>query len=115
VGAAALGSRDVIAVAGLISPLAEGKCARLARPLTSPSPPPPHLNGVVATDDLVYQGGLTGNMAHPASPTGASTQRSPSRRTQVKRASPAPREAVRVIPTGITQGGRDAVRSSSSD
>jgi hypothetical protein len=119
VGAAALGLvRDVIAVAGLISPLAEGKPrAAPTRPLDFESITATYriTNGVVATDDLVYQGeGLTGNVAGTYGLADGRIDAAVTLtqgRTQVKaRVTGTAGEAVRVIPTGITQGGRDAVK-----
>ena len=119
VGAAALGLvRDVVAVAGLVAPLAEGK------PLTAPTRPLEFesitgtyriTNGVVATDDLVYQGdGLTGNIAGTYGLADGRIDAAVTvtqGRTQVKaRVTGAAGESVRVIPTGINQGGRDAVK-----
>ncbi len=118
VGAAALGLvRDVVALAGMVAPLAEG------RPVSAPTRPLEFesitatyriRNGVVATDDFVYQGdGLTGNMTGTYGLADGRIDAAVTLtqgRTQLKaRVTGAP-GAVRVIPTGVTQGGRDAVK-----
>ena len=118
VGAAALGLvRDVVTLAGVMAPLVEGK------PLASPSRPLDFesitatyrvTNGVVATDDLVYQGvGLTGNVAGTYALADGRVDAAVTLtqgRTQIKARVTGVGQAVRVVPTGVTQGGRDAVK-----
>jgi uncharacterized protein YhdP len=71
-------------------------------------------NGVVATDDLVYQGdGLTGNVAGTYGLADGRIDAAVTLtqgRTQVKARVTGAGDSVRVIPTGVSQGGRDAVR-----
>jgi hypothetical protein len=118
VGTAALGLvRDVIAAAGVVAPLVEGRPPAVpGRPLNFESITATYriTNGVVTTDDLVYQGdGLTGNVAGTyglADGRIDATVTLTQGRTQVKARVTGAGEAVRVIPTGVTQGGRDAVR-----
>lgn len=119
VGAAALGLlRDVVTVAGVVAPLVEG------RPITAPTRPLDFesitatyriRNGVVATDDLLYQGeGLTGNVAGTYGLADGRLEAAVTLtqgRTQVKaRVTGVAGASLRVTPTGITQGGRDAVQ-----
>lgn len=118
VGAAALGLlRDVVTVAGVVAPLVEG------RPLSAPMKPLDFESitatyrvsrGVVATDDLLYQGeGLTGNVAGTyalADGRVDATVTLTQGRTQVKARVTGAGQSVRVVPTGVTQGGRDAVK-----
>ena len=119
VGAAALGLvRDVVTVAGVIAPLVEGRpIAAPIRPLDFESITATYriTNGVVATDDLLYQGeGLTGNLAGTYGLADGRVDMAVTLtqgRTQVKaRVTGVAGEALRVIPTGINQGGRDAVK-----
>ena len=120
VGPAALALvRDVVTVAGLVAPLAEGRPAAVgqaSRPLDFSSITATYRisNGVVATDDLVYQGdGLTGNVAGTYALADGRVDAAVTLtqgRTQVKARITGAGQAVRVIPTGVTQGGKDAVK-----
>ena len=118
VGAAALRLlRDVVTIAGVVAPLAEGK------PLAAPTKPLDFesitasyriAHGVVATDDLLYQGeGLTGNIAGTYALADGRVDASVTLtqgRTQVKARVTGAGQSLRVVPTGVTQGGRDAVK-----
>jgi uncharacterized protein YhdP len=118
VGAAALGLlRDVVTVAGVVAPLVEG------RPIAAPTKPLDFESitatyrvsrGVIATDDLLYQGGgLTGNVTGTyalADGRVDATVTLTQGRTQVKARVAGVGQSVRVVPTGVTQGGRDAVK-----
>lgn len=118
VGAAALRLvRDVVTVAGVVAPLVEGQpLAAPSRPLDFESITATYriTNGVVATDDLVYQGdGLTGNVAGTYGLADGRIDAAVTLtqgRTQVKARVTGAGDSVRVIPTGVSQGGRDAVR-----
>ena len=118
VGAAALGLlRDVVAIAGVVAPLVEGK-PRVAptKPLDFESITATYRvsHGVIATDDLLYQGeGLTGNVAGTYALADGRVDASVTLtqgRTQVKARVTGAGQSVRVTPTGVTQGGRDAVK-----
>jgi AsmA protein len=119
VGEAALGLlRDIVTVAGLVAPLVEGKpIAVPSRPLDFESITATYRisNGVVASDDLLYQGeGLTGNVAGTYGLADGRVNMAVTLtqgRTQVKaHVSGVAGQSLRVTPTGITQGGQDAVR-----
>lgn len=118
VGTAALALlRDVVTVAGVVAPLVEG------RPITAPTKPLDFESitatyrvsrGVIATDDLLYQGeGLTGNVAGTYALADGRVDAAVTLtqgRTQVKARVTGVGQSLRVIPTGVTQGGRDAVK-----
>lgn len=120
VGPAALALvRDVATVAGLVAPLIEGRPAAVgqaAKPLNFSSITATYrvTNGVVTTDDLVYQGeGLTGNVAGSYGLADGRVDAAVTLtqgRTQVKARITGAGQAVRVVPTGVTQGGKDAVK-----
>ena len=118
VGEAALALlRDVVTIAGVVAPLAEG------RPLAAPTKPLDFesitatyrvSHGVLATDDLLYQSeGLTGNVAGTYALADGRIDASVTLtqgRTQVKARVTGVGHSLRVTPTGVTQGGRDAVK-----
>jgi hypothetical protein len=120
VGPAALALvRDVVTVAGVAAPLVEGRPVApgpVSRPLDFQSITATYraTNGVVATEDLLYQGeGLTGNVAGTYGLADGRIDAAVTLtqgRTQVKARVTGAGQSLRVVPTGVTQGGRDAVK-----